>query len=60
MKTLTIMGNTPRAALSRRLGDLLIEDGLITREQLQRALADQRGTRDKIGSVLIRLKLLTE
>jgi len=60
VKTLTIMGNTPRAALSRRLGDLLIEDGLITREQLQRALADQRGTRDKIGSVLIRLKLLTE
>jgi len=59
VKTLTIMGNTPRAALSRRLGDLLIGEGLITREQLQRALADN-GDRDKLGSVLIRLKLLTE
>ena len=60
VKPVTISGSSPRVGVSRRLGDLLIAEGLITKEQLQRALAEQRGSREKIGSVLIRLKLLSE
>ena len=43
-----------------RLGDRLIAEGLITREQLAQALAVQKGTRDKVGTMLVRLGLLTE
>src|SRR5262245_4502878 len=43
-----------------RLGDRLVTEGLISAEQLQRALAAQKGTRDKLGSVLIRMNYLTE
>jgi type IV pilus assembly protein PilB len=46
--------------VSRRLGDLLIGEGLISAEQLQRALADQKGTNEKLGSVLVRLNLIHE
>jgi type IV pilus assembly protein PilB len=46
--------------VSRRLGDLLVTEGLITREQLQRALAEQKGTSEKLGSILVRLNLLSE
>jgi len=30
--------------VSRRLGDLLVREGLINQEQLQRALTEQKGT----------------
>ena len=43
-----------------RLGDRLIAEGLITREQLAQALAAQKGTRDKLGTILVSLGLLTE
>jgi type IV pilus assembly protein PilB len=46
--------------VSRRLGDLLVAEGLITPDQLARALAEQKGSRERLGSVLVRLKLLTE
>ncbi|MFQ5827714.1 MAG: type IV-A pilus assembly ATPase PilB [Candidatus Methylomirabilia bacterium] len=46
--------------LSRRLGDLLVADGLISQEQLQRALKEQKGSNDKLGSVLVRLGLVHE
>src|SRR5499426_3555523 len=46
--------------VNRRLGDLLIAEGLVTEPQLRHALAQQKGTNDKIGSVLVRLQLLTE
>ncbi len=46
--------------VSRRLGDLLIAEGLIDQEQLQKALAEQKGTREKLGSVLVRLNLVDE
>jgi type IV pilus assembly protein PilB len=43
-----------------RLGDRLVAEGLVTPDQLQRALAEQRGTREKLGSVLVRMNYLTE
>ena len=41
-----------------RLGDRLIAEGLITPEQLAQALAAQKGTRDKLGTILVRLGFL--
>ncbi|HXH83107.1 MAG TPA: type IV-A pilus assembly ATPase PilB [Candidatus Tectomicrobia bacterium] len=44
----------------RRLGDLLVAEGLVTEEQLRQALGEQRGTPDKLGSVLVRLGFVSE
>ena len=49
-----------RPAAMRRLGDRLVVEGLITADQLQRALAEQKGTREKLGSALVRMNFLTE
>ncbi len=46
--------------VSRRLGDLLVREGLINQEQLQRALAEQKGNNEKLGSILIRHSVITE
>ena len=46
--------------VSRRLGDLLVAEGLINQEQLRRALAEQKGTSEKLGSLLVRLNLVNE
>ena len=43
-----------------RLGDRLVAEGLLTAEQLHKALSEQRGTNDKLGTVLARLNLVTE
>jgi type IV pilus assembly protein PilB len=44
----------------RRLGDLLVAEGLITSEQLRQALVDQKGKTDKLGTILVRLGFITE
>lgn len=44
----------------RKLGDLLVEVGCITAEQLQDALAVQRETKQKLGEVLIQKEYVTE
>ncbi|MBI2199532.1 MAG: type IV-A pilus assembly ATPase PilB [Candidatus Rokubacteria bacterium] len=46
--------------VSRRLGDLLVREGLINQEQLQRALVEQKGNNEKLGSILIRHSVITE
>ncbi len=46
--------------VSRRLGDLLVREGVIDQEQLQRALAEQKGTNEKLGSILVRLNLISD
>ncbi|MGH7365002.1 MAG: type IV-A pilus assembly ATPase PilB [Candidatus Rokuibacteriota bacterium] len=43
-----------------RLGDRLVAEKLITPEQLQRALAEQKGSADKLGTILVRLQFITE
>ncbi len=50
----------PGQAINRRLGDLLVAEGLISQEQLLKALREQKGTTEKLGSILVRLNLLTE
>ena len=44
----------------KRLGDFLFEAGLISQDQLRRALDEQRRIGKKLGDVLVRLKLISE
>jgi type IV pilus assembly protein PilB len=46
--------------VNRRLGDLLVAEGLISQEQLVRALTEQKGTTEKLGAVLVRLSMISE
>jgi type IV pilus assembly protein PilB len=48
------------AASTVRLGDLLVREGLITREQLDQALAEQRNTGARLGYCLVKLGLVQE
>jgi type IV pilus assembly protein PilB len=43
-----------------RLGDRLVSEKLISPDQLQRALAEQKGSADKLGTILVRLNFITE
>jgi type IV pilus assembly protein PilB len=43
----------------KRLGDILIERGLLDEHQLQQALEDQRTSGDKLGDILVRLGFIT-
>jgi type IV pilus assembly protein PilB len=43
-----------------RLGDMLIREGLVTREQLERALSERRNGGLRIGSALVKLGYVTE
>ena len=44
----------------RRLGDLLVAEGLITDDQLRQALGEQKGKADKLGSILVRQGSISE
>jgi type IV pilus assembly protein PilB len=48
------------AAGTDRLGQHLISEGLITREQLAQALAEQRQSKHRLGYVLVKLGLVQE
>ncbi len=48
------------AAGTERLGDLLLRESLITREQLRKALEEQRATGMRLGYVLVKLGLVQE
>ena len=45
---------------SKRLGDILISDGLLTQEQLEEALTQQKQTHERLGAVLIEYGYITE
>jgi type IV pilus assembly protein PilB len=44
----------------KKLGECLIQAGLISEDELQTALAEQRRTGDRLGVVLVRLNFATE
>lgn len=46
--------------LRKRLGDLLVEEGIITEEQVAQALVAQKSTGRKLGDTLIELGFLSE
>ena len=45
---------------TRRLGEVLVEEGIITPEQLQEALDKQKATKKSLGATLVDLHFLTE
>jgi type IV pilus assembly protein PilB len=46
--------------MRKKIGECLIQAGLITEQDLQTALAEQRRTGERVGSILVRLNLATE
>jgi type IV pilus assembly protein PilB len=52
--------SAPAPAAGDRLGDLLIKEGLITREQLEKALQEQRANGTRIGYNLVKLGFVQE
>jgi type IV pilus assembly protein PilB len=51
---------TAAAGGSDRLGDILIREGLITRDQLTAALTEQKSSGHRLGYVLVKLGLVQE
>ncbi|MEY2734528.1 MAG: hypothetical protein RL340_1587, partial [Gemmatimonadota bacterium] len=52
--------STTAASGPARLGDVVLAEGLITREQLQRALDEQRQSGTRVGYNLVKLGFLQE
>jgi type II secretory ATPase GspE/PulE/Tfp pilus assembly ATPase PilB-like protein len=50
----------PTPAKPRRLGDVLIERGILTPDQLRVAITEQKRSGETIGRILVRLGLVTE
>ncbi|MFF2090426.1 GspE/PulE family protein [Paenibacillus sp. NPDC058174] len=44
----------------KRIGDLLLESGVITEQQLHEALEQQRDTKSRLGDVLISMGIITQ
>ena len=51
---------TAAAGGNERLGDILVRDGLITKEQLTAALAEQKTSGHRLGYVLVKLGIIQE
>ena len=51
---------TAAAGRSDRLGEILLRDGLLSREQLGQALAEQKATKHRLGYVVVKLGLVPE
>ncbi len=45
---------------AKKIGELLVQEGLLTQEQLDQALEDQKETGERIGAVLFRLGMIGE
>src|SRR6478672_10597968 len=48
------------AAGGDRRGEILLREGLVTRDQLAQALAEQKNTKHRLGYVLVKLGLVQE
>lgn len=60
-QTIENMEHSGRKSPKFRVGDILIEAGLVSREQVNEALSQQKaGKRKQIGLILIERKLITE
>jgi type IV pilus assembly protein PilB len=51
---------TTAAPAAERLGDLLVREGLITKEQLRQALQEQKTSNNRLGYTLIKLGFVQE
>ena len=52
-----VMGPAPS---TKRIGELLVERGVITRTQLDEALIQQRSSKEFLGAILVRVGAITE
>ncbi len=52
------MGSTIK--IKKKLGELLIESGVISEEELELSLKEQRRTSQRLGEVLVKLKICSE
>ncbi len=43
-----------------KLGEILLQQGLLTEEQLKQAIANQKQTRGRIGEILVKMGVVTE
>jgi hypothetical protein len=50
----------PQPSGSERIGDLLMKEGLISKEQLEKALQEQRQNGTRVGYNLIKLGFIQE
>jgi type IV pilus assembly protein PilB len=48
------------STIGRRFADLIVSHGLVTQEQFERALAEQKRTNGKLGEIMVHLGLITE
>ncbi len=46
--------------MAKRLGDLLLEENLVTQEQIQKAIEDQQKSGEPLGRILVRMNIITE
>ena len=46
--------------MAKRIGDLLLEESIITQEQLSKAIEDQQKSGEPLGRILIKLGFITE
>ena len=44
----------------QRIGDILLHDNIISQEDLNKALSQQKNSNDKLGHILIKLGMITE
>ncbi len=52
--------NGGQSVVGRRFGDIILAEGLVTQEQFEHALLEQKKTNEKLGETLVRLGLITE
>ena len=46
--------------MAKRLGDLLIEEGIIQDDQLGKAIEEQQKTGEPLGRILVQMNYITE
>ncbi|MCW8874165.1 MAG: ATPase, T2SS/T4P/T4SS family, partial [Gammaproteobacteria bacterium] len=52
--------NAPAAKPPRRIGDILIEQGILSQDQLRIALTEQKKTSEQLGRIIVSLGFTTE
>ncbi len=49
-----------QSKMAKRLGDLLLEESLVTEQQIQRAIEEQQKSGEPLGRILVRMGYITE
>lgn len=52
--------STPTRTSRRRIGEILVNDGVVTQDQVEEALGIQKRTKEPLGSILLEMGAVTE